>query len=131
MKEIPVTIKRSIELFGLFLMGALIVIGKIIIMPLLMSFFISIMLLPVCRIFIKRKFPETLAVFLPILFLIIVAALIVWLFYNQTVFLLHDYPKIEKNLTTHLNALSLWISQIFSKKPIHFRRNPATIKINS
>ncbi len=117
MRDIPVTIKRSIELLGLFLIGALIVTGKIIIMPLLMSFFISIMLLPVYRFFRKRKFPEALAVFLPILFIIIVAALIIWLFYNQTIFLLHDYPKIEKNLTTHLNSLSLWLSRVFDFSP--------------
>ena len=117
MKEIPVTIRRSIEILGLFLIGCIIVIGKIVIMPLLMSFFISIMLMPVYRFFRKRKFPDALAVFLPIFFIIIVAALIVWLFYNQTIFLLHDFPKIEKNLTTHLNALSLWISQVFNFSP--------------
>ena len=117
MKEMPVTIKRSIELLGLFLIGVILVIGKIIIMPLLMSFFISIMLLPVYRFFRRRKFPDSLAVFLPILLIIIVLALVVWLFYNQTRFLLSDYPKIEKNLTTHLNALSLWVSQVFNFSP--------------
>ncbi|WP_262497310.1 AI-2E family transporter [Niastella vici] len=113
----PVTIKRSIELLGLFLIGAIIVIGKIIIMPLLMSFFISIILLPVYRFFRKHKFPDVLAVILPILLVIIVIALIIWLFYNQTSFLLHDYSKIEKNITTHLNALSLWISRVFDFSP--------------
>lgn len=117
MREMPVTIKRSIELLGLFLIGALLVMGKIIIMPLLMSFFISIMLLPLYRFFRRRKFPDALAVFLPILLIIIVGALVVWLFYNQTSFLLSDYPKIEKNLTTHLNALSSWISRVFNFSP--------------
>lgn len=117
MKEIPVTIKRSVELLGLFLIGGIIVIGKIIIMPLLMSFFISIMLLPVYRFFRKRKFPEAIAIFLPILLVIIVAALIVWLFYSQMIFLAHDYRKIEQNLTTHLNALRLWISRVFGFSP--------------
>lgn len=117
MKDMPVTIKRSIELLGLFLIGALLVMGKIIIMPLLMSFFISIMLLPLYRFFRRRKFPDALAVFLPILLVIIVGALVVWLFYNQTSFLLSDYPKIEKNLTIHLNALSSWISRVFNFSP--------------
>jgi predicted PurR-regulated permease PerM len=95
MKEIPGTVKRSLELLGVFLIGVIIVIGKVIIMPLLMSFFISIMLLPVFRFFRKRKLPESIAIFLPILLVIIVAALIVWLFYSQMRFLLHDYHKIE------------------------------------
>lgn len=118
MKEMPLTIRRSIEILGLFVFGCIIVIGKIVIMPLLMSFFISIMLMPVYRFFRNRKLPEGVAVFLPIFFIIIVVALIVWLFYSQTSFLLHDYPKIEKNLTIHLNALSLWISGTFGFSPV-------------
>jgi len=117
MKEIPATVKRSLELLGLFLIGVIIVIGKIIIMPLLMAFFISIMLLPLFRFFKKRKLPEALAILLPILLVIIVAALIGWLFYSQMKFLLEDYQKIEQNLTTHLNALSLWISRVFGFSP--------------
>lgn len=117
MKEIPVTVKRSLELLGLFLVGLIIVIGKFVLMPLLMAFFISIMLLPLFRFFRRRKLSETLAILLPILLVIIVAALIVWLFYNQMRFLLADYHKIEQNLTTHLNALSVWISQSFGFTP--------------
>ncbi|HEX6431589.1 MAG TPA: AI-2E family transporter [Niastella sp.] len=117
MKEIPASIKRSIELLGLFLIGVIIVLGKIIIMPLLMSFFISIMLLPVFRFFRKRKLPESIAIILPILFIIIGAALIVWLFYSQMKFLVNDFQTIEKNLTAHLNAFSLWISQAFGFSP--------------
>jgi predicted PurR-regulated permease PerM len=117
MKEIPATIKRSIELLGLFLIGYIIVIGKVIIMPLVMSFFISILLLPVFRFFRKRKLPEVIAILLPILLVLIVATLIVWLFYIQTSFLLQDYKKIEQNLTTHLDALSLWVSQVFGFSP--------------
>jgi predicted PurR-regulated permease PerM len=117
MKEIPGTIKRSLELLGIFLIGVIIVIGKVIIMPLLMSFFISIMLLPLFRFFRKRKLPEGIAIFLPIFLVIIVAALIVWLFYSQMRFLLQDYHKIEQNLTIHLNALSLWISRVFGFSP--------------
>lgn len=114
----PVTIRRSIEILGLFLLGFIIVIGKVVLMPLLMSFFISIMLMPVYRFFRKRRLPEALAIFLPIFLVIIAVALIGWLFYSQMIFLLHDYPKIEKNLTIHLNAMSLWISQVFGFSPV-------------
>ncbi|THU38217.1 AI-2E family transporter [Niastella caeni] len=117
MKDIPVTVKRSLELLGLFLIGFIIVIGKIIIMPLLMSFFISIMLLPLFRFFRRLRLAEGLAIFLPILFMFIVMALIVWLFYNQMRFLLYDFQTIQQNLTTHLNKLSLWISRVFDFSP--------------
>lgn len=117
MKEIPATVKRSLELLGLFLIGYIIIIGKIIIMPLLMAFFISIILLPLFRFFKRRKLPEALAILLPILLVITVAVLIGWLFYTQMKFLLQDYQKIQQNLTAHLNALSLWISQVSGFSP--------------
>src|SRR5687767_3686604 len=117
MKEIPSSVKFSIELLGLFLVGVIIVIGKVIIMPLVMAFFISIMLLPLFRFFRRRKLPEAISILLPILLVIIMSALIVWLFYSQISNLLHDYKTIEQNLTTHLDALQLWISQAFGFSP--------------
>lgn len=118
MKELPAPVKRSLELLGLFLAGTIIVIGKDVLMPLLMSFFLAIMLLPVFRFFRKRKLPEVIAIFLPILFLIIIAALIVWLFYSQISTLLDDFPKIERTVTGHLDAASVWISHAFGFSPV-------------
>ena len=110
MNEMPVTVKRSIELLGLVLIGFLIVIGKDIIMPVTMAFFISIVLLPVYQFFIRKKLPESLAIFLSIFFLIILVALIVWFFSSQVTSLVSDFPQIKKNVTTHLNSLSNWIN---------------------
>ena len=117
MKEISSSVKYSIELLGLFLMGVIIVIGKDIIMPLVMAFFIGIMLLPVFRFFRKRKLPEAIAILLPILLMIIISALIVWLFSSQISNLLSDYDQIEHNLAGHLDALQSWISRVFGFSP--------------
>lgn len=114
MKEIPITVKRSIELLGLALAGAIFIIGQNIIMPLLMAFFISLMLLPVLRFFRKLKVPEVLAIFLPILLLFIFLGLIVWFFSAQIGSLVADFPQIEKNVGKHLNSLSQWIAQEFN-----------------
>jgi predicted PurR-regulated permease PerM len=117
MKEIPSSVRYSIEILGLFLIGVVIVIGQAIIMPLVMAFFISIMLLPLFRFFRKRKLPEAISILLPIVLVIIVSALIVWLFFSQISSLLKDYKKIEQNLTIHLDALQLWISRVFGFSP--------------
>lgn len=117
MKEIPVTVKRSIELLGLFLAGVIIVVGKVIIMPLLLSLFLSLMLLPVFRFFRKLKTPEPIAILLPILMLTIFAGLILWLFSSQVGNLLQDLPQIEKNLARHLQLFSNWISSRFGFAP--------------
>ncbi len=114
----PLTVRRSIELMGLFLVGALIYIGSGIIMPLLMAFFISIMLLPIYRFFRNYRFPDAMAIFLPILLLAVIVAGVVWFFTSQVSVLVSDFPQIQKNVTLHLNSLSEWFSQVsnFSTK---------------
>ncbi|MFA5245020.1 MAG: AI-2E family transporter, partial [Pedobacter sp.] len=67
MKELPLTIKRSIELLGICLLGAILAIGQNIIMPVLLAFFLSIVLLPIYRFLRSKKFPEIIAIVLPIL----------------------------------------------------------------
>ena len=111
MSELPITVKRSIELMGLCLLGAIVVIGQNIIMPVLLAFFLSIMLLPVYRFLKKHRFPETLAIFLPILFCAILVATIIWFFTSQVNRLVDDYPEIQKNISLHLNTISNWINQ--------------------
>ncbi|MXV15559.1 AI-2E family transporter [Pedobacter sp. HMF7056] len=112
MKELPITVKRSLELLGLFLVGTLLVIGKGIIMPLLMAFFISIVMLPVFQFFRKRKFPEALSIGMCILILLIIIGGITWFFSSQVANLVADFPQIRKNVSVHLNSLSRWINDV-------------------
>lgn len=111
MKDLPLTVRRSIELLGLCLLGALIVLGKGIIMPVLVSFFVTIMLLPVYRFLIRKKFPEVLAIVLPIMIVAIFIGLIIWFFSSQISRLVADFPSIQKNVSIHLTTLSDWINQ--------------------
>lgn len=116
-KNMPVTIKRTIELIGLFVLGTIVVIGNTIIMPLLMAFFFSLMLMPAFRFFRKLKVPEVIAVFLPILLLTIFVALVIWLFSSQVGALLDDFPQIQRTVAKHLDDLSVWISRSFGYSP--------------
>src|SRR5687768_2130695 len=83
MNTLPVTVKRSIELLGIFLIGYLIFVGSEIIAPLLMAFFISIVLLPVYRFFMRIRFPELLSIFMAILLLLVLIVGIFWFFSSQ------------------------------------------------
>lgn len=115
--EIPITVKRAIELLGIFTIGTIVFVGQSIIMPLMLAFFISLMLLPLYRLFRKIRVPEYIAIFLPILLLAIFIGLIIWLFYNQVGFLINDFPQIQVNTTKHLDNLSVWISNAFGWSP--------------
>ncbi|MBY0244354.1 MAG: AI-2E family transporter [Sphingobacteriaceae bacterium] len=112
MKEgFPITVKRTIELFGLALIFVIIAIGKDLIMPILMAFFISIMLLPIYRFLIRRKVPELIAIISPILVVFVVLCALIWFFSVQLNFLVADFPLIKNTITQHLHHLSEWISQ--------------------
>jgi predicted PurR-regulated permease PerM len=110
MKELPLTVRRSIELIGVCLLGALLAIGNDIIMPVLMAIFLSIVLLPTYRLLRKKKFPEVLAILLPILFGAVFIGSVIWFFSNQISILVADFPQIQRNISFHLNNLSYWIN---------------------
>lgn len=114
--QLPLTVKRSIELLGIALVITLLVVGKDIIMPIIMAFFISIMLLPIYRFLIKKKFPETLAIILPIVFMLIFLAGIVWFFSAQISILADDFPQIKQNVAKHLQSLKEWIESLTGVK---------------
>lgn len=111
MKDMPLTVRRSIELLGLFFLGTIIVAGNGIITPLVMAFFISIVLLPGYRFLIRKKIPETFSIALVILMLFVGIGLIVWFFSSQISRLIVDFPQIKENVTVHLNSLSDWINK--------------------
>jgi predicted PurR-regulated permease PerM len=110
MKELPLTVRRSIELIGICLLGALLSIGNDIIMPVLMAFFLSIMLLPIYRFLRARKFPEFLSILLPILLVAVFIGSVVWFFSVQISILAADFPQIQNNINYHLNNFSDWIN---------------------
>ena len=113
----PVTVKRALELLGLFLIGTVVIVGKLVIMPLLMSFFFSLVLLPIFRFFRKLKLPEPIAIFLSIFMLTILGVLAAWLFYSQISSLLGDLSQIQVTVASHLNNFSKWIAINFGFSP--------------
>lgn len=110
MQSLPLTVKRSIELLGLVLLGIIVNTGHNIIMPMLMAFFISIVLLPVYNFLVKRKFPRVLAISLALLLMIIVMCLIIFFIIMQTKPVIDNFSTIKQNISNHINSLSKWIS---------------------
>src|SRR4028118_1659936 len=102
MQQLPLTVRRSLELLGLYFLGMIIVLGHSVLTPLLFAFFISIVLLPVYRFLVNKKVPEVLAITLTILLLVVIVGSIVWFFTSQVTSLISDFPKIKQNVTLHL-----------------------------
>ncbi len=108
-QNVPITVKRSIELLGLMALVALLVYAQDIIMPLMMAFFISLMLMPMFRWFKNRGIPEALSVFLCIVTFIIIIASIVFLLSWQISTFFKDMSSIQENLSTHWKNITDWI----------------------
>ncbi|RYY88947.1 MAG: AI-2E family transporter [Chitinophagaceae bacterium] len=109
----PLTVRRALELMGLYFLGLILVVGQDVLAPILMAFFLSIMLLPVYRFLRARKLPESFAIALSLLLLILVVAGLLWFLSSQISQLVSDFPTIKQNVRTHLGSLSHWIETRF------------------
>ncbi|HEY1022107.1 MAG TPA: AI-2E family transporter, partial [Flavisolibacter sp.] len=113
MDSMPLTVRRAIELMGLYFLGTIIFIGRDVITPLVMAFFLSIIVLPIYRKLRSRGLGEGLSISLSLLLLLVVLALVIWFFSSQIGTLVSDFPQIKANVQAHLNALSEWVGQAF------------------
>ncbi len=125
MNELPATVRRSIEALGICAVGVILVLGQGVIMPLLMAFFISLLLLPLMRLQLRFKVPEVLAITVCIAALVLVIAGVIAFLSYQIGGFLSDFDAIKENLTAHWNNLSEWISD---KTHFTMRQQMAMIK---
>lgn len=110
MKDMSITVKRSIELVGLCTLGLLIIAGQSVLMPLLIAFFISLLMLPSLRWLQKRGIPEALAIVLCIIgVFIVIGGIATFLSFQIGVFV-SDIDAIKKNINIHWGKLSTWIT---------------------
>lgn len=113
MKQFPLSVRRAIEIMGIYFLGTIIFIGRDVILPIVMAFFLSIILLPAYRWLRKRRLGEGLSITLSLLLLVIVVGLIVWFFSSQISRLVADFPQIKANVQAHLASLSQWAGDTF------------------
>ena len=111
--NLPLTVRRALELMGIYFLGMIIFIGRDVITPLVMAFFLSLILLPVYRWLRRHKLGEGLAISLSLLVMIVVIGLIVWFFSSQISGLVADFPQIKANVQAHLDSLSQWVGSKF------------------
>ncbi len=111
MNQLPLTVKRSIELLGLVVLALVIVEGRQIIMPLLMALIASLVLLPVYRFLVRKKIPRIIAIFLSILLMLIAICLIIFFITMQMKPLVNNFSEIQKNILNHINQISEWFSK--------------------
>lgn len=113
MNSLPVTVRRAVELMGLYFLGTIIVIGRDVLTPIIMAFFLSIILLPSYRWLRRRGLGEGISIAFSLLLLIVVVGLVTWFFSSQLTALVSDFPQIKANVQVHLQSLSEWVGSKF------------------
>jgi len=108
LQNLPITVKRSIELSGLVLIAFVIIQLQNTIMPVLMALVASIALLPVYRFLVRKKIPNAIAIFISILLMTILLALIVFIITSQLKPLSNNFASIKQNITNHINVIGSW-----------------------
>lgn len=108
--QIPLTVKRSLELLGIVLLAFVIFQLQNIIMPMLMAFVASVALMPIYRFLVRNKIPNSISIFLTILFMTIILALIVFFIYSQLKPLISNFFIIKSNILNHISIISNWLS---------------------
>lgn len=100
---------RIIQLLGLVLLGIVVFYGHSILVPIGFSFIFSITLLPAYRFIKRTKLPDSIAILLTLLFAFLILGAIVGVISMQLSNLLSNTNSLEKNITTHLKEIALWI----------------------
>jgi predicted PurR-regulated permease PerM len=108
--QLPITVKRSLELMGLVALAFVIIQLQNIIMPLLMALVASIALLPVYRFLVRKKIPNSISIFLTMLLMITISTLIIFFIVIQLKPIIYDFSTIKQNILNHISLLSNWLS---------------------
>lgn len=113
-KPHPFYLRFTLVLLSIFLLGALIYLGRDILMPLCFSAVLAILLLPVHQWLIKRGVGEVLALFISITASLLVIVAIVYFLFTQVSAFAEDLPKIKQNLNHHLSTIQAWVRENWS-----------------
>ena len=111
MYQLPVTVKRSIELLGLVLLAFVIFQMQNIIMPIVLALVASIALSPIYSFLLRKKIPKIISIVSIIIFMLILLGFIVFFISTQLRPVIYDYANIKSNILNHVNVISKWLGE--------------------
>ncbi len=113
--KLPFYAKFAFVLISLLLSGYILYVGQGIIVPILLAFFIAILLRPIVDFFNKKlKFPNVLAIAITVTLFVILILGIFTVISMQITDMVSDFDKIQRNLNIHLNHFQSFIKENFN-----------------
>lgn len=111
----PFYAKLALVLFAIICMGYLAILGQTILAPLLTSFLLALLLLPMAN-FLEHKwrFKRSLASIVSVILMIGFISMIMYFLANQLSDLWQDWPLLKKQAETSFHDVQNWISSTFN-----------------
>lgn len=111
--QIPLYVKTTLILIGLFAVFSILYFGQNIIVPLVFATIIAIVLHPVVNLFIRIKINRVVAIIIVMLLTFLMIALFGILLFSQASRFTESLPKLLDKFTEILNQIIFWISNHF------------------
>jgi len=128
--SLPFYTKLAMVLFSIICMVYIAILGQTILAPLLSSFLLALLLLPMANFLENKwKFKRGLAAIISVLLMIGVISAILYFLANQLSDLWQDWPLLRQQAIHSFEDLQRWISTTFNinaHKQIDYLRNSAT-----
>ncbi|TDQ06900.1 AI-2E family transporter [Pedobacter metabolipauper] len=128
--SLPFYTKLAMVLFSIICLGYLAIIGQTILAPLLTSFLLALLLLPLANYMEhKLRFKRSIASIIAVVIMIAFISGIMYFLGNQLTDLWADWPLLKKQAETSFHDVQHWISNTFhinTKKQIDYLQNSAT-----
>jgi predicted PurR-regulated permease PerM len=110
--RLPFYIKLACVLFSLFALGALAILAKEILAPLIFSCLFAILLMPLARFFEKRiRLPRGAASMIAVILLLIMITVVLYVIGSQIAALLKDWPAFQAQISRSLWNFRGWVSE--------------------
>ena len=126
----PFYAKLALVLFSIICLGYLAILGHSLLAPLLASFLLALLLLPLANFLENKwKFKRSLASIVSVVLMIAVISSIMFFLANQLSDLGQDWPLLKQQAVHSFEALQVWVSQNFNvnaHKQIDYLQESAT-----
>ncbi len=127
---LPFYAKLALVLFSVICLGYIAIIGQTLLAPLLTSFLLSLLLLPLANFLEKKwRFKRSIASIISVVLMIAFISAVMYFLANQMTDLWQDWPLLKKQAETSFHDLQVWISNSFhinTKKQIDYLKESTT-----
>nr|WP_068892408.1 AI-2E family transporter [Pedobacter panaciterrae] len=133
--SLPFYAKLALVLFAIICLGYLAILGQTLLAPLLTSFLLALLLLPLAN-FLEQKwrFKRSLASIVSVILMIAFISSILFFLANQLTDLWQDWPALKKQGETSFHDIQNWISSTFdinTKKQIDYLKDSASSAVST